>query len=112
MSFGPLSTLGTGGAAGRLVIGVDAEPSLNHHYTVMPSVFTVLIFEGTAGNGVAGLLVCRSGVWMAGGAVLLVRCEAAQLSRLEPFTTGARARAPVGGEPLWCAGLQLTGLHR
>lgn len=45
MSFGPLSTLGTGRTAGGLVIGVDAESGLDHCYTVMSSVFTVLIYK-------------------------------------------------------------------
>lgn len=50
MSFGPLSTLGTGRTAGGLVIGVDAESGLDHHYTVMSSVFTVLIYKERDGK--------------------------------------------------------------
>lgn len=45
MSFGPLSTLGAGRTAGGLIVRVDAETSLDHHYTVMSSVLTVLIYK-------------------------------------------------------------------
>lgn len=48
-------------------------------------------FKGTAGNGVTGLLMRRFGVEMAGCTVLFVCCEAPDLPRLHPFTTGARA---------------------
>lgn len=45
MPFGALSTLGAGGAAGVLVVRVDAEPGLNHHHAVVMSVAAVLICE-------------------------------------------------------------------
>lgn len=45
MPLGALSTLGAGGAAGVLVIRVDAEASLNHHHAVVMSVAAVLIWE-------------------------------------------------------------------
>ncbi len=49
MSFGPLGTLGAGRAAGGLIVGVNTESSLDHHYTVMSSVFTVLIYKEREG---------------------------------------------------------------
>ncbi len=113
MSFGPLGTLGAGRTAGGLIVGIYAEPSLDHRYTVMSSVFTVLIytekegynlnhpverknththtFEGTAGDGVAGALMHRFGVQIAGCVVLFVCSETPHLPRLHPFTAGPRA---------------------
>jgi len=43
LSLGTLSTLGTRGTAGGLIIGVDAHPGLNHHHTVVTSVPAVFI---------------------------------------------------------------------
>lgn len=45
MPLGALSTLGAGGAAGVLVVRVDAEPGLDHHYAVVMPVAAVLICE-------------------------------------------------------------------
>lgn len=54
VSFGALCTLGTGGAAGSFVVGVDAQPGLHHRHTVVASVPTVLICdERTAGDCIA-----------------------------------------------------------
>lgn len=45
LSFGALGTLGTGGAADRLVVGVDAEPGLHHHHTVVMFVSAVFVWN-------------------------------------------------------------------
>lgn len=46
-----LSTLGTRGAAGVLVVGVDAEPGLDHHHTVVMFVPAVFIWKNRKGGG-------------------------------------------------------------
>lgn len=43
VSLGPLGALRTRGAAGGLVVGVDAQPGLNNHHAVVASVPAVLI---------------------------------------------------------------------
>lgn len=53
MALGPLSALSTGGTAGRFIIGVYTETSLNHHHTVMTTIHTVLIYRGE-GEGERG----------------------------------------------------------
>lgn len=45
MAFGSLCVLSAGGTAGQLVVGVNAEPSLDHHQTVGASVLTALICQ-------------------------------------------------------------------
>lgn len=45
MPLGALSALGAGGAAGVLVVRVDAEPSLDHHHAVVMSVAAVFVCE-------------------------------------------------------------------
>lgn len=49
-----LSTLGTRGAAGVLVVGVDAEPGLDHHHTVVMFVPAVFIWKNRKGAGGGG----------------------------------------------------------
>lgn len=43
MAFGSLGALCAGGTAGCLVVGVNAEPSLDHHEAVGASVLTALV---------------------------------------------------------------------
>jgi len=45
LPLGTLSTLGTRGTAGGLVVGVDAHPGLNHHHAVVTFVPAVFICE-------------------------------------------------------------------
>lgn len=52
MPLSALSTLGTRGAAGVLVVRVDAEPGLDHHHTVGMFVPAVLVCEQGLGLGV------------------------------------------------------------
>lgn len=81
--LGPLSTLGTRGAAVGLIVGVDAQPGLNHHHTVVTSVPAVFICDlWTAGYCVADLLLCRFGVQVTFLAVLFVWCQTPYLPHL------------------------------
>lgn len=48
--LGALSTLGTRGTTGILVVRVDAEPGLNHHHAVVMSVPAVFICERKTGR--------------------------------------------------------------
>lgn len=43
--LGALSALGARGAAGVLVVGVDAEPGLDHHHAVVMLVPAVFIWK-------------------------------------------------------------------
>lgn len=45
VAFGSLGALGAGGTAGCLVVGVNAEPSLDHHEAVGASVLTALVCQ-------------------------------------------------------------------
>lgn len=55
MPLGALSALGAGGAAGVLVVSVDAEAGLNHHHAVVMPVAAVLICENRSpGSSVGG----------------------------------------------------------
>lgn len=113
VSLGPLGALRAGSTAGGLVVGIDAEAGLDHHHTVVTSVPAVFICDlWAAGYRVAHLLLLRFGVRVALRAVLLLWSQTSDLPHLHTFTTRARARAPLGGEPLRQTLSHLTLLHR
>lgn len=110
--LGPLRVVSAGRTAGRFVEGVHAQARLRHFGTVGPLVSAVLIWDvGAAWYNVTNLLLLWFVDEVTVCAVLIVCCETPYLPGLKSLPTRARARTPVGSEPLRAARLCLTGLH-
>lgn len=103
--------MGTRAATGGCVVGIDAEPGLDHQRAMWRAVLALVIRALAAGLAVTGPLPGGPQMDRAAGAESLVGSQALDLPGLHTTLAGARTRTPGGRKPAVLAVLPLTGLQ-